>query len=124
MRLSFIAAVLSAGFFAGCGGVEQGAQETEVTALAPPPCERACITMYNYCMRNATTPEQQAWCVEDQDLCFQGCDLGAAPAQVQALSGCQDACDRAYLYCARTATTPEDRAFCIEDRDDCYGTCG
>ncbi|NPD27270.1 MULTISPECIES: hypothetical protein [Corallococcus] len=123
MRLSFIAALLSVGFFAGCGGVVQEAQEAEVTAMAPPPCERACITLYNHCMRTATTPEQQAWCVEDQDLCFQGCDLGAAPVRVQALPPCQDACYKEFLSCARAAKTPEDALECVNTRNDCYQAC-
>lgn len=124
MRLSFIAAVLSVGFFAGCGGVEQEAQETQdVTAMAPPPCERACITIYNHCMRTATTPERQAWCAEDQDRCFEGCDLGAAPVQAQQLPPCQDACYREFLVCARAAKTPEDALECATTRNDCYQTC-
>ncbi|NPC75445.1 hypothetical protein HPP05_37455 [Corallococcus exiguus] len=124
MRLSFIAALLSVGFFAGCGGVEQEAQEAEVTAMAPPPCERACITMYNACMRTATTSEQQAWCAEDEFDCFQGCALGAAPVQAQAQPPCEAACYRGFLSCARAAQTGEEALECTFERNDCYQSCG
>lgn len=123
MRLSVIAALLSVGFFAGCGGVEPEAQDTQdVTAMAPPPCERACTTMYNYCMRNATTPEQQEWCAQDEYECYQGCNLGAAPVQAMA-PGCREKCNQVYATCKRSATTPEDLAWCVEDHDFCLSLC-
>jgi hypothetical protein len=123
MRLSVIAALLSVGLFAGCGGVELEAQEAEVTAMAPPPCERACMTLYNHCMRNATTPEQQAWCVEDQDLCYQGCYPGAAPVQAMRPPPCEYACDLGYTACMRSASTQAQKDACVAERNDCYGFC-
>ncbi|RKG65371.1 hypothetical protein D7W79_37970 [Corallococcus exercitus] len=125
MRLSFIAALLSVGFFAGCGGVEPEAQAQEtqdVTAMAPPPCERACMTLYNYCMQTATTPEEQAWCVEDRTICYQDCSLGAAPVQAMA-PGCREVCNQVYASCKRNATTPEATAYCVEEHDFCYSQC-
>ncbi|NMO13952.1 hypothetical protein HPC49_08840 [Pyxidicoccus fallax] len=81
MRMAIMAGLLSVGMLVGCGGAEMDAQEptgapTEetVTAMAPPPCERACLTLYNYCMRSAQTPEQIAFCEEDLDSCYMGCE--------------------------------------------------
>ncbi len=115
MRLSFIAALLSVGLFAGCGGVEQEAQEEEVTAaLAPPPCERICIPLYNRCTRSATTPEQQAQCGQDLDDCLRGCD----PVQAMRPPPCEDACDLASNACARGASTQEQKDVCAAERVD------
>jgi hypothetical protein len=124
MRLSVIAALLSVGFFAGCGGVEL--EEREVTAQAPPPCERACLMAYNRCINNATTAEQRQVCEDQSTECHERCEIYPAPApQVEAMRPppCEYACDLAYTFCMRNATTQAQRDACGAEQSDCYGMC-
>jgi hypothetical protein len=123
MRLSVLAALLSVGFFAGCGGVEW--EEREVRQ-ALTPCERDCLRAYGQCEQNASTPEQYKACDDRLNRCTDRCELFPSPEpRVEAMRPppCEYACELAYVHCLRSATTQEQRDACLFEQGDCNSLC-
>ncbi|NOK16162.1 hypothetical protein [Corallococcus carmarthensis] len=76
MRLSVIAALLSVGFFAGCGGMEEEPQDAEVTGQNFTQCWNQCVATHQGCLQAATTPDAKAFCDKKFNFCVDRCESG------------------------------------------------
>ncbi|NPC69332.1 hypothetical protein D7Y27_19295 [Corallococcus sp. AB004] len=97
------------------------APAAEVTARSQRACERACFSQYDECFNQSTSPEQDAACEAQSNVCYARCQPSvASPVQAMRPPPCEYACDLAYTYCLRNSPTP---AQCAPEREDCYSTC-
>ncbi|GMT99141.1 hypothetical protein KH5H1_32600 [Corallococcus caeni] len=85
------------------------------------PCERTCLIQYEDCFNQSTSPEQDAVCAAESNVCYEKCQPWvASPVQAMRPPPCEYACDLAYTYCLRNSPTPDQ---CAPEREDCYSTC-
>ncbi|RYZ38688.1 MAG: hypothetical protein EOO71_22980 [Myxococcaceae bacterium] len=108
----------------GCYQICEGAAAKPVEALRPPPCEYACELAYNYCRRNAQTPEALALCESERADCDGMCPAPAAkPVEALRPPPCQSRCDLLHELCINEAGTPEAQALCDAERKVCKLAC-